>query len=203
MQKIKQSSATRHTLFLMVDSTDHVTGKTGLTPTVTISKNAAAFASPAGAVTEVSAGWYKLAANATDSNTLGILALHATGTAADPTDLIAADIVAYDPDDTVRLGLTALPNAAADAAGGLPISDAGGLDIDAALAKLTGALPEAYRADGATGTFAQLLYELVAHAGESSISGTVKTTKKIDGTTTAATYTLDSATTPTSITRAT
>ncbi len=35
-----------------------------------------------------------------------------------------------DPYDTVRMGLTALPNAAADAAGGLPISDAGGLDLD-------------------------------------------------------------------------
>ena len=32
--------------------------------------------------------------------------------------------------DAVRAGLTALPNAAADAAGGLPISDAGGLDLD-------------------------------------------------------------------------
>jgi len=36
-----------------------------------------------------------------------------------------------DLDDSVRAGLTALPNAAADAAGGLPISDAGGLDLDA------------------------------------------------------------------------
>lgn len=43
-------------------------------------------------------------------------------------------IVAYNPSDGVRLGLTALPNAAADAAGGLPISDAGGLDMDAILA---------------------------------------------------------------------
>lgn len=40
-------------------------------------------------------------------------------------------LVAYDINDTVRMGLTALPNAAADAAGGLPISDAGGLDLDA------------------------------------------------------------------------
>lgn len=40
-------------------------------------------------------------------------------------------LVTYDPFDSVRLGLTALPNAAADAAGGLPISDAGGLDLDA------------------------------------------------------------------------
>lgn len=40
-------------------------------------------------------------------------------------------LVDYDPFDTVRMGMTALPNAAADAAGGLPISDAGGLDLDA------------------------------------------------------------------------
>lgn len=44
------------------------------------------------------------------------------------------ELVAYDPADAVRLGLTSLPNAAADAAGGLPISDAGGLDLDAKLA---------------------------------------------------------------------
>jgi hypothetical protein len=43
-------------------------------------------------------------------------------------------LVAYDPYDAVRIGITALPNAAADAAGGLPISDAGGLDLDAKLA---------------------------------------------------------------------
>src|SRR5574343_1207622 len=43
-------------------------------------------------------------------------------------------LVTYDPFDSVRLGLTALPAAAADAAGGLVISDAGGLDIDAKLA---------------------------------------------------------------------
>ena len=36
----------------------------------------------------------------------------------------------YDPNDSVRLGITSLPNAAADAGGGLPISDAGGLDLD-------------------------------------------------------------------------
>lgn len=34
------------------------------------------------------------------------------------------------------MGLTALPNAAADAAGGLPISDAGGLDMDAILSRI-------------------------------------------------------------------
>lgn len=42
-------------------------------------------------------------------------------------------LVAYDPFDAVRMGMTALPNASADAAGGLIISDAGGLDADTIL----------------------------------------------------------------------
>lgn len=62
---------------------------------------------------------------------------------------------------------------------------------------------ESYRADAATGTLPQLLYEIVAHLGESSIAATTKTIKKIDGSTTAATFTLNDATTPTSITRTT
>jgi hypothetical protein len=45
-----------------------------------------------------------------------------------------------DPEDVVRMAMTALPNAAADAAGGLVISDAGGLDIDSKLATATSAL---------------------------------------------------------------
>ena len=44
---------------------------------------------------------------------------------------IQVPLIAANLQDTVRLGLTALPNAAADAAGGLVISDAGGLDADA------------------------------------------------------------------------
>lgn len=41
------------------------------------------------------------------------------------------ELVDYDPQDGVRLGLTALPNAVANAANGLPISIAGALDLDA------------------------------------------------------------------------
>lgn len=117
----------------MVSSTDHVTPVTGLSPTVVISKNGGSFASPSGAVTEIGNGWYAIAGNATDRNTLGELLIHATGTGADPVD-DRYMITAYNPFDSVRLGLTALPDAAANAAGGLPISDAGGLDLDAKLA---------------------------------------------------------------------
>lgn len=68
---------------------------------------------------------------------------------------------------------------------------------------LTTAVTEAYRSDGSAPTIAQALCEILAHLGEASISGTTKTIKKFDGTTSAATFTLDSGTTPTSITRAT
>jgi hypothetical protein len=84
-------------MFLMIDSSDHITGKTGLTPTVTISKAGAAFASPAGSVTEISAGWYKVAGNATDTNTDGPLLLHATSAGADPTDMVVGVVVEFDP----------------------------------------------------------------------------------------------------------
>lgn len=121
---IKQSTADQDLLFLMLDEADHVTGKTGLSPTVTISKNGGSFASPSGAVSEVGNGWYKIAKNSTDSNTLGPLLLHATGTGADPCD-DRFDVVAFNPQDSVRLGVTALPNAAAEAAGGLVTNGTG------------------------------------------------------------------------------
>lgn len=68
---------------------------------------------------------------------------------------------------------------------------------------LNTALTESYRATGATGTLPQLLYEIMAHLGEHAISGTTKTLKKLDGSTTAKVYTLDDATSPTSITETT
>lgn len=112
---IKQATAVQPLVFLMVDSTDHITGKTGLSPTVTISKNGAEFASPAGAISEIGNGLYSVAANETDSGTLGPLVLHATATGADPVDWLYP-IVAYDP-LTVAVGAntTTPPTAAANA----------------------------------------------------------------------------------------
>lgn len=97
MIKIRQKDTTSYPInFIMVDALDHTTGKTGLTPTVTISKNGAAFGAASGAVSEISSGWYSLAGNATDRNTLGELLVHATAAGADPVDLAYA-IVEYDP----------------------------------------------------------------------------------------------------------
>lgn len=68
---------------------------------------------------------------------------------------------------------------------------------------LTTALTEAYAADGAAGTLAQILFGIQSFLQERSVSGVTQTCKKLDGATTSMTFTLDSAVTPTSITRAT
>ena len=63
------------------------------------------------------------------------------------------------------------------------------------------ALTEGYATDGATATLPQLLYMILAVLTEANVSGTTLTAKKLDGAATAATFTLDSATAPTTITR--
>lgn len=85
MTNLKLSTATNR-MILMVDSTDHVTGKTGLTLTITASKNGAAFASITPTVTERTGGWYSLALTSSHTDTLGDLVIHCTGTNADPAD---------------------------------------------------------------------------------------------------------------------
>lgn len=67
----------------------------------------------------------------------------------------------------------------------------------------TDALTEAYASDGAAFTPAQGLYMIWSAVAEFAISGTTITAKKLDGTTTAMTFTLDDGTDPTSRTRAT
>lgn len=69
-------------------------------------------------------------------------------------------------------------------------------------AKGTAAVTESYATDGSAATPVQLLYMLWSLLAERSIASTTLTAKKLDGTTTAMTFTLDDATTPTSQTRA-
>jgi len=70
-------------------------------------------------------------------------------------------------------------------------------------AVLTTAMTESYNADGAAPTLAQALFMTMQRLTEFAISGTTVTVKKLDGSTTAYTLTLDDATDPTSTTRAT
>ena len=117
---------------------------------------------------------------------------------------LAADLAAVKVDtaatlvDTAEIGaagagLTALASAANLAA----LNDISVADI------LTTQMTEAYSADGAAPTITQSLMLIQQTLGDFAIAGTTLTVKKVDGSTTAATFTLDSATAPTSITRAT
>lgn len=68
---------------------------------------------------------------------------------------------------------------------------------------LTTAMTESYAADGVAPTLTQALFLIQQMLTEFAISSTTLTAKKLDGSTTAATFTLDDDTNPTSITRAT
>ena len=74
-------------MVFLTDSTDHVTGLTGATLTITLSKNGAAFASISPTVTERGTGWYNVALTTAHTDTLGDFVLRATATSADPIDL--------------------------------------------------------------------------------------------------------------------
>lgn len=70
-------------------------------------------------------------------------------------------------------------------------------------AKGTVAVTESYSADGAAPTPIQALMLIMQMLTESSVASTTLTVKKLDGSTSAATFTLNSSTAPTSITRTT
>jgi hypothetical protein len=91
MAMLRQSTTYTRT-FLMVQSTDHVSGLTGATVTVKLSKAGGSGAAAGGTVSEVDSvnnpGLYKVALTTTDTNTLGDLAYHCTATGGDPTDFV-------------------------------------------------------------------------------------------------------------------
>lgn len=101
--------------FLMVLTSDHITGATGKTVTATILKSGdTTFVSPSGTITELGSGWYQIEANADDASNLGVLSLHATASGCDPTDeeyTVVASLTALasalSPSSTSALALTA------------------------------------------------------------------------------------------------
>lgn len=73
---------------------------------------------------------------------------------------------------------------------------------DVSTAVLTTQMSESYASVHTVPTLAQAIFEMRSHLAEQSVVSTTLTTKKIDGSTTATTSTLNDATSPTSITRA-
>ena len=90
--RILQQNQAATVVFLLVDSTDHVTGKTGVSFTnssITISKNGSSFAVRnilTAVPTEIGNGWYSVGLGTTDTDVVGDLVLHVTGASCDPAD---------------------------------------------------------------------------------------------------------------------
>ncbi len=85
--RVKKNAALSNFMFLMVDSTDHVTPKTGLTVSANRSIDGAAFAAAANSVTEISNGWYKINLAASDLNG-DTIALRFNAAGADDTNIL-------------------------------------------------------------------------------------------------------------------
>jgi len=101
---------------------------------------------------------------------------------------------------TSKHGLVATGGTAGTSDGIKAVAGTGGIDIRGDIT--ANAMVESYPADGSAPTIAQALMLTMQSVGEVSVSGTILTVKKLDGSTTAATYTLDSSSAPTSRTRA-
>lgn len=83
-------------------------------------------------------------------------------------NVILTDIDFY---DAVRAGLTALPNADADAVGGLPISDAGGLDMDTLASEVSAADTKLTDIQGPTFNAGTDALEAIRDRGDSAWAG--------------------------------
>ena len=280
---MRKNVASQTIAFQMTLATDGTTAVTSGTPTVYYTVDGGTQGTGAGTSTHEGNGQWSYTPAQAETNGDHVIFTMVLATAI--TQAVNVYPVSYDPTDATRLGLTALPNAAADAAGGIVISDAGGLDIDAKLANtnevtvarmgaltdwvdggrldllldaipttamrgtdsaalasvatearlaeldaanmpadiaailvdtaeigaagagltsiFTTAMTESYAADGAAPTPAQSLFLIQQALTEVAIVSTTETIKTLDGSTAAATLTLDDASSPTSKTRAT
>jgi hypothetical protein len=120
-------------IYFQLNKTTDGTGLTGATVSVRRCIDGT-FAAATGTVTEdtgggSSAGFYKFAMSQADTNGNDIgYAFTATGAITVEKTIVTT---AADPTDSVRFGLTALPNAAANGVGGVPVLDANSLvDVD-------------------------------------------------------------------------
>ena len=132
-----KEDASYNLMVFMVDATDHRSGKTGLTLTVTASKNGSSFSSITPFVTEISNGWYNLALSSSHTDTIGDLALHITATGADPLDIVM-QVRANILGDTLPVNITEI-NSNASSATNLDdaFNESGGSGVALALESVT------------------------------------------------------------------
>ena len=183
MAAIKKSTTYNRVFYLSTSSGSACTGALGGMTTM-ISKNGNTFNSPVGTVSEVGRGFYYLQLNTSDVDTLGDLAYSVTSTVgapATPVPLGFVDQVVNKPDP----------------------GDASGLLLTSAydFAKGTVAVTESYAANTVAPTPIQALLAIHQMLMSFNITSTTLAVKKLDNSTSAFNATLNSASTPTAISR--
>ena len=122
------------------------------------------------------------------------------------TEMIARTLPSADyvvTTDTIAGVTTATNLTNAPTAGDLTATMKASVNTEAKDVLTVDTIADSYATDGSLPTIAQAILAIQQMMQEKSITGTTLTVKKPDGSTSAMTFTLDSATTPTSITRAT
>lgn len=195
LQKDEATAAQRRIPFYLVDATDGYTPETSVTISagdLKISKNGGGESNHAGTWAEVAGGLYYYIADAGELDTLGFLSLRLSKSGI-RVFVAVAQVVAFDPYDSVRAGLTALPAAAAEAAGGLftrgtgagQINQAANGQVDSrAVAVETGAIAEMSQGiPPATPTVTQaLMYLYMALRNASKATATERSIENDAGT---------------------
>jgi hypothetical protein len=143
-------------------------------------------------------GWYQFcppnAAIASGAKSCGFHLKGATNMAPLP---IEVQLVAYNP-DAANVAQTGDSYARLGAPAGASVS----ADIATANGLPTATIADSVPADGSRPSPNQALYAIYSFLFERAVSGTTLTVKKVDGATSLMTFTLNDASTPTSITRA-
>jgi hypothetical protein len=162
---IKQST-TRNLMVFLTDSTDHVTGLTGATLTISLSKDGAAFGAITPTVTERGDGWYSLAMTTSHTDTLGDLVLHITAASADPIDL-REQVFALLPGDSVVVA-----SIAADAVNASALATDAVTEIQTGLATAVDLTAVKAKTDSLTFTVANQIDANIQYVNDVQVKGT-------------------------------
>lgn len=222
-ERIPQSATIRVPLQAYLVGTN--TPATGKTIAITLSKNGAAYGNPSGGSTnavEIGTGSYYVDLSTTDTGTVGPLFVLGTEGTIDNINAIYDVAVLGTPqtgDSYARIGAAGINLTAVSLANGSFVTATfGACDFTSTMkSSITSAVPTAAAIATAVGTTAmtesypslhaaptrdQAMFSMMSYLFNKKRVGTTITTYQLDGTTTAFTFTIDSATNPTTQTRA-